>query len=117
MPVTRTEMADAARASGCHYTVKYRQMDAIEKEFDPFTKAKNPLYKATSFGGNAPNGICWGLAFVWMEYKAKRNYSRFFNDIDVLHCTPTLAKAPTLQTPTKVSQPRSHRHPRSRMSR
>ncbi|WP_137937479.1 YopT-type cysteine protease domain-containing protein [Chitinivorax sp. B] len=75
------EMQDAARASGCNYIAEFKQGLLL------------PKHPALTAAIDNPSGICWGLAFVWMEYKTKKSHERFFVDIEQVGEKATLLKA------------------------
>lgn len=75
------EMQDAVQATGCKLVRAFSQVQLLQK------------YPAVSTAVDNPSGICWGLAFVWMEYKSKKSHERFFVDLDNLGEKATLLKA------------------------
>jgi hypothetical protein len=75
------EMETSAAAAKISQTVKFSQVALLHSA------------PAISAAVDNPSGICYGLAWVWMEYKAKNNYSRFFNDVNAWQDKATTLKA------------------------
>ncbi|MGF1525751.1 MAG: YopT-type cysteine protease domain-containing protein [Candidatus Competibacterales bacterium] len=75
------EFDAAATSNRCNVTVNFSQVNLLEKA------------SAISQAVDNPSGICWGLAFVWMEYKAKNAYNKFFQDVNAWEDKATTLKA------------------------
>jgi Yersinia/Haemophilus virulence surface antigen len=78
------EMEEAATASGCTQTVRFSQTALL---------AGAPALREHTRLGESDTGICFGLAFVWMEYKSLDNYDRFFDDVNAWQDKATALKA------------------------
>lgn len=76
------EMEEVAKEAGCEYAYPFSQVKLLES---------NPQVKSAV---DDPSGICWGLSFVWMEYKVSKSYERFLADLgDVAHSAAMLKAA------------------------
>jgi YopT-type cysteine protease-like protein len=91
------EMKDVAREVGCTHAVDFNQGKLMAQ------------FPDAQLAVDDPGGICYGLAWVWMEYKARASHERFFHDLNAglgKSGKPTLLKALAL---FKVVQAQANR--------
>ena len=82
------EFASAVGAiEGCEQPVKFNQEELL-------ANSPETLAKLTTLGVRGP--ICWGLSFIWLEYKANGSHPRFFEDVNPWEDTNTTDRATTL---------------------
>ncbi len=75
------EMETVAGATKVTHSVQFSQVATLDKA------------PSIADAVGDPSGICWGLAFVWMGYKAQKSHEKFFEDVANWPDKATLLKA------------------------